>query len=173
MTETGRIQEISGDWVTISLEQTGACLGCTAYEGSAGSAIKERRGVGCGLSGTGSKQACRPNQGLLTALNRKKLSLSPGQRVTVEFSPASVLIQILTALLPPFLGFIAGYALGGLCSPSGDQALRAAAGTAGLFISAGIVYFIRQYLPLGKPTVVYYNQDMISGEPVQKLGTGY
>jgi sigma-E factor negative regulatory protein RseC len=160
MAETGRIQEISGDRVTISLERTAACSGC---------AYQEMPGPACGFSGTGSKRSCRSNQGLLTALNRKNLPLSPGQWVAVEFSSPSVLIQILTALLPPVLGFIAGYALGGFFSPSGgNQALQAAAGAAGLFISAGAVYFIRQYLPLGKPTVVYYNQDMISEEPVPR-----
>ncbi|MDR1107893.1 MAG: hypothetical protein LBL19_02540 [Spirochaetaceae bacterium] len=54
-----------------------------------------------------------------------------------------ILVQALTALLPPFLGFVAGY----MVVPSGSQALRAAAGCAGLFIAAGVVYFIRKYLP--------------------------
>jgi sigma-E factor negative regulatory protein RseC len=158
MAETGRVREISGDRVTISRERTGACPGCAG---------KERPGHVCGFSRTGSKGSCRSDQGLLIALNRKNLPLSPGQRVAVEFPSSSVLLQILTALLPPVLGFIAGYALGGFFSPSGgNQALRAAAGAAGLFISAGAVCFIRPYLPLGKPTVVYYNQDMISEEPV-------
>ncbi|MDR0590180.1 MAG: SoxR reducing system RseC family protein [Spirochaetaceae bacterium] len=147
MTEIGRVREISGDLVVLSLEQSPACLGC-GYGGSANR--------GCGFSGSGSKQGCRSHQGRLTALNRKKLPLVPGQRVAVEFPPGSTLAQALTALLPPFFGFIAGYVLGGLALSPENQALRAAAGGGGLFFSAGIVYFIRKCLPPEKPTVVYY-----------------
>ncbi|MDR2758794.1 MAG: SoxR reducing system RseC family protein [Spirochaetaceae bacterium] len=146
MIETGRVKEISGDLVVLSPDRPGACLGC-------GQGCPRDRA--CGFSGAGSKQGGRSNQGLLTALNRKKLPLVPGQRVAVEFSPGSTLVQTLTALLPPFLGFIAGYALGALVLSPENQALRAAIGGAGLFFSAGIVCFIRKYLPPGKPTIVY------------------
>jgi positive regulator of sigma E activity len=171
MTKTGRVREVSGDLVIIDPDRTGACGGCGYGEPRirvCGILVEEKRyGPGGGLPPgkkpgcPSSRQVCRPNPGLLTALNREKLPLVPGQRVAVEFPPGSVLAQTLTALLPPFWGLIAGYVLGGLAFP-GNQALRAATGGAGLFISAGIVYFIRKYLPPGKPTVVYYKEDIIS-----------
>ncbi|MDR2069613.1 MAG: SoxR reducing system RseC family protein [Spirochaetaceae bacterium] len=151
MPETGLVREISGDLVVLSLDRPGACSGC----GQGGA-----RGA-CGSAGAGSTPGCRSNQVLLTALNRKKLPLVPGQRVAVEFPPGSALVQALTALLPPFWGFIAGYALGGLALSPESQALRAAAGGGGLFFSAGIVYFIRKCLPPGKPTVVYYSEEIV------------
>ncbi|MFP3089760.1 SoxR reducing system RseC family protein [Treponema sp. TIM-1] len=149
MTETGLVREISGDLVVLSLDQPGSCAGC---------GHGRSRDMTCGFSGAGSKQGCPPNQRLVIALNRKKLPLVPGQRVAVEFPSGSTLVQALTALLPPFLGFVAGYALGGLVLSPENQALRAATGGGGLFFFAGIVYFIRKYLPPGKPTVVYYKE---------------
>jgi sigma-E factor negative regulatory protein RseC len=93
---------------------------------------------------------------MVTAVNRKKLPLLPGQRVAVEFPRGDAPVQAVTALLPPLLGFIAGYVLGGMALSPENQDLRAAAGGAGLFISAGLVYLIRKYLPPRKPTVIYY-----------------
>lgn len=178
MTKTGRVREISGDLVIIDLDRTGACGGCGCggpRNGACGVAAQEKKNGGGEFSGPGVKPACvppgspasyevyRPNPGLLIALNREKLPLTPGQRVAAKFPPGSVLAQALAALLPPLLGLIAGYVLGGLwASPAGNQAPRAAAGGAGLVISAGIVYFIRKYLPPGRPIVVYYTEDTIS-----------
>jgi hypothetical protein len=189
VTKTGRVREVSGLLVIIGLDRAGACGGCGYGEppgggprlggcsifaeeersGDKGRVLRERSSRP--LSGTSTKpmdlppgppsadRACPSNPGLLAALNRNNLPLTPGQRVAVEFPPGSVLAQTLTALLLPFLGLIAGYVLGGIwVSPPGNQALRAVAGGAGLFISAGIIYFIRKYLPPLKPTVVYYNE---------------
>jgi sigma-E factor negative regulatory protein RseC len=147
MTETGLVREISGDLVVLSLDRPRACGGC----GHRGPRDRAR-----GCSEAASKQGCPSNQALLTALNRKSLPLVPGQRVGVEFPAGSALVQALTALLPPLLGFAAGYVLGGLVLPPEREALRAALGGGGLFFAAGIVYFIRKYLPPGLPTVVYY-----------------
>jgi sigma-E factor negative regulatory protein RseC len=145
MTKTGRVREISGDLVSIDLDRTGAGGGCGA----------------CGPCGCGEPR--NGARGIVIALNREKLPLTPGQRVAAKFPPGSVLAQTLTALLPPLLGLIAGYVLGGLwVSPAGSQAPRAAAGGAGFVIFAGIVYFIRKQLPPGRPIVVYYREDTIS-----------
>jgi hypothetical protein len=154
MIETGRIREVSGDLVVLDRDRTGGCEGC----GGKGSPYG-----GCGLGEMKTGACLRPVGGgsggcfsrdrePLIAVNREKLPLVPGLRVAVKFSPGSVLVQTLTALLPPFFGFVAGY----MAVPFGDQALRAAAGGAGLFIFAGIVFFFRGRLPLGRPTVVYY-----------------
>ncbi|MDR0690156.1 MAG: SoxR reducing system RseC family protein [Spirochaetaceae bacterium] len=178
MIKTGRVREMSGDLVIIDLDRTGACGGCGYGEPrnrACGIAVEEKKYGGGEFSGPNTKptglprgtpasyEVCRPNPGRLIALNREKLPLSPGQRVAVKFPPGSVLAQTLAALLPPLLGLIAGYVLGGLWgSPAGNQVPRAAAGGVGFVIFAGIVYFIRKYLPPGRPTVVYYMEDTIS-----------
>ncbi|MDR2631147.1 MAG: SoxR reducing system RseC family protein [Spirochaetaceae bacterium] len=146
MTETGWVREISGDLVTLRLDRSRACSGC-GYGGCR---------PGAPGSGTGANEECPPNHGMVTAVNRKKLPLLPGQRVAVEFPRGDAPVQAVTALLPPLLGFIAGYVLGGMALSPENQDLRAAAGGAGLFISAGLVYLIRKYLPPRKPTVIYY-----------------
>lgn len=132
MIETGMVTEVSADTVVIALRETGACFGCTNRE-------------------------CRSNRRLLTVANPRRIPLKAGQEVQAEISAASGLMQALAVLLPPALGFIAGYiGTGLLFPPARGESAQAAGGVAGLFLTALAVYFIRKRLPPKHSGVLYY-----------------
>jgi hypothetical protein len=58
-----------------------------------------------------------------------------------------LLFQGAAALLPPALGFAAGFALTGLLFPLSGEGLRAAAGAALMFLCAAGVYLFRRPPP--------------------------
>ena len=112
---TGRIFSISEDTVVVSPADSLSCFGCT-------------------------KQDCKAHSGRFSAKNTLGLPLSIGQIVEVENPKGSLLKQALKALLPPVLGFLAGYALTGILFPlSGDPA-RAFSGILTFFLTALVVY---------------------------------
>jgi sigma-E factor negative regulatory protein RseC len=80
------------------------------------------------------------------AENIAGLALQPGQLVETE-AAASALKQGLAVLLPPSLGFIAGYVLTGIIFPTTGDPARAAAGVLLLFATAFAIYFIRRRFP--------------------------
>jgi sigma-E factor negative regulatory protein RseC len=121
MTETGTIREIRGTTLTIVRESDTACMACA-------------------------DKACKARAFSYDAENTAGLPLRPGQLVETETS-ASPLKQGLGALLPPLLGFIAGYAATGLAFPASGEPQRAAAGTLALFAVAGALYLIRRRFP--------------------------
>jgi sigma-E factor negative regulatory protein RseC len=108
-TKRALVREIKDDLVTLELGGDEVCYGCT-------------------------KRDCRKKTGLVQAENRSGLPLSPGQIVTAVFPLRSALLQSLEAILPPVLGFFAGYlipAAGG----AGDG-WRIGGGLAGFFAAA-------------------------------------
>jgi hypothetical protein len=74
------------------------------------------------------------------ASNPQRLSLTPGQLVETE-CPAP-LKQALGTLLPPALGFIAGYLLTGICFPAAGDPARAAAGVLLMFLAGAVRFLI-------------------------------
>jgi sigma-E factor negative regulatory protein RseC len=67
--------------------------------------------------------------------------------VEIENSGASLLSQTLAALLPPLLGFAAGFWLVGLFHPETGEPARAALGVLCMFAAAGAVYLVRRRGP--------------------------
>jgi positive regulator of sigma E activity len=121
MTETGRIREIRGNTIIIARESGIACFGCMKADCTA-------KGLSYG------------------AENPAGLPLQQGQLVETE-AAASALKQGLAVLLPPPLGFIAGYALTGVLFPAAGDPARAAVGVLALFAAAFAIYFIRRRFP--------------------------
>jgi sigma-E factor negative regulatory protein RseC len=126
--EKGRIIEIKGNTVAVKADMGAACFGCM-------------------------NQECRAGKGI-TAENPKALPLQPGQVVEVSAPGIPLLAQALVVLLPPVLGFIAGYAGMRLLFPQTGEAAHAAVGALSLFIAAFIVYFVRRRRPAAKVYVV-------------------
>jgi sigma-E factor negative regulatory protein RseC len=121
MTETGKIKEIRGTTLTIARENDAACFGCLDKE-------------------------CKARSFSYNAENTTGLPLRPGQLVETE-TAASPLKQGLTALLPPTLGFVAGYAMAGSAFPAAGEPARAAAGVLLLFAAAAALYLVRRRRP--------------------------
>jgi sigma-E factor negative regulatory protein RseC len=121
MTEIGKIKEIRGSTLTIGREDDTACFGCPDTE-------------------------CKTRSFSYNAENTAGLPLLPGQLVETE-TAASPLKQGLGALLPPALGFVAGYVGTGLAYPAAGEPLRAAAGALLLFAVAGALYLVRRRHP--------------------------
>ncbi|GHV89160.1 hypothetical protein AGMMS50267_15200 [Spirochaetia bacterium] len=157
MTETGRVQAVSNgiysdgtcsnetcseSTITVQRETTtdlrsDACFGCMNRECHTS---RNRPPVN-------RPQANRPPVGLITAENRTGQELQPGQRVEIGVTASSLIIQILTVLCLPLLGFAAVYVLTGFVFPALGEAARAACGVLGLFAVAGILYLIRRKYP--------------------------
>jgi len=134
MTETGKISEINGKIVIIKPDLGGICFGC----------IKEECGA-CGGSNTGGI-----NAGSIIAENLLSLSLKTGQTVEVSAPRASIFRQALAALIPPALGFTAGFFLTRFFLPNASEGACAAAGVIFLFVAAFIVYMVKKRKPLDK-----------------------
>jgi sigma-E factor negative regulatory protein RseC len=121
MIERGRIREIRGNTLAITRENSAACFGCM-------------------------DRKCKAKELSYDAENSAGLALRPGQLVETE-TAASALKQGLGALLPPLLGFIAGYVITGLVFPPASEPSQAAGGVLFLFAAAFAVYFIRRRFP--------------------------
>jgi sigma-E factor negative regulatory protein RseC len=129
MRETGAVLSVSGELVTITQEKfTGsggseACFGCMNKE-------------------------CKAAQGRVTASNPLGLGLKPGQRVEIETPVSSTVLQAVSALLPPVLGFITGYFLIALAFPASEDPARAAAGACLMLLAALGLYLYRRKTPV-------------------------
>jgi sigma-E factor negative regulatory protein RseC len=108
-TKRALVREIKDDLVTLELAGDEACCGCT-------------------------KRDCRKRTSLVQAENRGRLPLSPGQIVTAAFPLHSALIQSLGAILPPVLGFFAGYLIP--AAGGAGEGWRIGGGLAGFFAAA-------------------------------------
>jgi hypothetical protein len=128
---TGRIHAITGKTITIQEEgPESACFGCLNQE--------------CGT---------RPR--FFTVENTLELSLSIGQFIETGASKRGLVSQAFSALVPPLVAFVAGFALIGACFPLLGEGTRAAGGAVCLFVAAGITYFVRERVPAkDKPLVV-------------------
>ena len=122
MTERGRITEIGEEYVVIAADKSAACFGCLNME-------------------------CKSNGGFIKAGNPASLPLKTGQMVEVKAPVRAILLQALAALLPPILGFTAGYAFAPLLFPAAGRGAAAAMGLFFLFTPAFIIYRIRKKYP--------------------------
>ena len=129
MTETGRIQELKGDLVIVAPEKGIACFGCLNME-------------------------CKKNGGFITAENTSALPLAAGLTVEVRAPLASILIQALAALLPPALGLAASFLLARRLLPNAGEGAIAGIGVVCLFVTAFVIYKLRQKFPVGKAYTV-------------------
>jgi positive regulator of sigma E activity len=119
---TGQVHAIDAGRVVIA-EKSGACFGCM-------------------------KQDCGTKPRFFTVENALNLPLSVGQLVETGVPRRVVVLQALAALLPPFAGFIALFALTGAFALT--ESARAASGICGLFLAAFITYRIRKRFPTKK-----------------------
>ena len=127
MTEKGMVRELKGSHVIVAPDTSALCFGCMSQE-------------------------CKHHSGgvLITAENPQSLPLKPGQIVEVEAPGASILKQAMKALLPPALGFAAGYLLARHLFPAAGEGAAAGLGVVFLFAVAFIVYRIRKKFPASK-----------------------
>jgi len=139
MTETGKIREINGKTIIIKPELSGICFGC----------IKEECGACGGINAVGIN-AVGITAGSIIAENPLSLSLKTGQTVEVSAPGASIFRQAMAALIPPALGFTAGFFLTRFFLPNASEGAYAAAGVVLLFVAAFIVYAVRKRKPLDK-----------------------
>jgi sigma-E factor negative regulatory protein RseC len=117
----GRVHAVTGNKVLIAPAENTACFGC----------MKD----------------CHKPGVLMTAENRDTLSLKPGQLVETEHSPRGLLLQGLIVLLPPVMGFIAGYALVRAAFPAAGEGARAAGGAFLLFAGGTLTFLFRRRYP--------------------------
>ena len=122
MTETGIIREIQGNLLIIGPDRGIACFGCLNME-------------------------CKADGGFITAENPEAFPLETGQMVELSAPGISLLGQALASLLPPVLGFIAGYAIARLLFPGAGEGAFAGAGVILLFACAFIVFRVRAKFP--------------------------
>jgi sigma-E factor negative regulatory protein RseC len=116
MTDRGRVREITETTLTlIRGVPSDACFGCM-------------------------NQECKSGGITYPAANPRRLSLRVGQLVETE-CPAP-LKQALAALLPPALGFIAGYVFTALSFPAAGDPARAAAGVLLMFLAGAARFLI-------------------------------
>jgi sigma-E factor negative regulatory protein RseC len=89
---------------------------------------------------------CKKNPSPVTAENRNRLYLEPGLLVETGIPAITLFREISTAILPPLLGFAAGYFLAGLL-PSASDASCAAGGLLLFFVSAAAACLVRRRHP--------------------------
>ena len=124
LTESGRIREIRGNLAIVVPNKSAACFGCL-------------------------NQECRSGGGQISAENSLNLPLSAGQVVEVSAPGAAVASQALAVVLPPIIGFAAGFSLVRLAFPVAGEAVAAFAGLALFFGAAIIINKIRKGKPAG------------------------
>ncbi|MDR2402634.1 MAG: SoxR reducing system RseC family protein [Spirochaetaceae bacterium] len=122
MTETGRVQEVSGNRVTVKRDSVEACFGCM-------------------------NRACRIGGGIIIVEYKDRPLPEPGELVKVEFSSGAALGEGLLTIILPIAGCIAGFFLSGLAFPSLGDPPRAFIGLFALFGIAAALYFIRRRFP--------------------------
>ena len=135
MTETGKVREVNGNLVVITVDrinkndESDSCFGCMKME------CKNQKPEG------------PLGRYCITAKNTKALLLNTNQTVEVQAKGISFLGQALTAFLPPIFGFIAGYAIIRFFFPEAGEAAFAGAGVIFLFAAAFIAYVARKKSP--------------------------
>ena len=123
--EKGKIREIRENLIIIAPDRSASCFGCMEME-------------------------CKSKGGVLNAENPKALPLKIGQTVEIKIQGASflsILKQSIGALLPPALGFIAGFYFTRLFFPDIKEEAAVFIGVIQLFVTAFIVYKIRKKFP--------------------------
>jgi positive regulator of sigma E activity len=120
MKERGTLLSLCAGGGMVELERTGACSGCGRRE-------------------------CRTKRRTVRAENKTGLPLTEGRRVELEIGPRFILGQAAFALVPPLLGFGAGFFLAGL--PGWGPPLRTAGGFLLLLAAAFLTLGIRRRFP--------------------------
>ena len=115
MTETGKVREIKGNTVIVVPDISAVCFGCM-------------------------NQECKTGSRFITAENISALPIETGQTVEVKARDIPLLGQALAALLPPVMGFTAGFSLTRFFFPEAAEGAAAAMGVLFLFTAAFIVY---------------------------------
>jgi positive regulator of sigma E activity len=121
MKERGTLLSLADGGGVVELEKIGACGGCGSRE-------------------------CRAKRRMVRAENRTGLPLAEGRQVELEIGPRSILAQAAFSLLPPLLGFGAGFFLAGLI-PGWGPPLRTAGGFFLLLAAALLTFAIRRRFP--------------------------
>jgi sigma-E factor negative regulatory protein RseC len=111
--------------------------------GAALTFIKEDAGVCFGCM----NMQCKKERGFFTSENCLPLILHPEDSVEINLSRKTLAVQGLSALLPPVLGFIAGYVLAVYIFPAPGEAARAAFGAVLMIAAASAVYVYRRRFP--------------------------
>jgi positive regulator of sigma E activity len=125
MINTGRVVKVRGKEADIQLSdcpENGVCFGCMAQE-------------------------CKRRPHLITALNSPGFPLGVGQLVEIEAADSPLGVQLVQALLPPPLGFIAGFFLTRLFFPSSGEAAGAFAGMVCMILACALLYLYRRVKP--------------------------
>jgi sigma-E factor negative regulatory protein RseC len=122
MKETVQVCKVSGNTVTFIKKDTRACFGCMNRE-------------------------CKKGRSSFTLENSSGQVLRPGDSVEIILPQRTLALQSLSALLPPVLGFIAGYVLSAYMFPALSEAARAAVGAAAMFAAALGFYAFRRRCP--------------------------
>jgi hypothetical protein len=125
MINSGRVVKVRGkeaDIQPFSRPEPGLCFGCMAEE-------------------------CKKRPHLITALNAPGLPLTIGQPVEIETADAPLGAQLVQALLPPPLGFTAGFFLTRLFFPSSGEAAAAFAGMVSMILACALFYLYRRAKP--------------------------
>jgi sigma-E factor negative regulatory protein RseC len=86
---------------------------------------------------------CKTRQGR-TAANPLGLPLNPGQTEETEIPPRVLAVQAVSALLPPVLGFIAGFFITALVFPGSGDPARSAGGALLMLLFALAFYRYRR-----------------------------
>ena len=116
MTEKGKIREIKDNIVIVDPDRSATCFGCMNHE-------------------------CKSGLGFITAENPLALPLEAGQTVEMQAPPGIFLVkQGLNALMPPILGFLAGFIFVSVFFPNAGEAAAAGTGVIFLFAAAIIIY---------------------------------
>jgi len=118
----GLVAEIRGNLIIIKTDVSAACFGCMNSE-------------------------CKKNGPSVCAENPKSLPLALGQMVEAEAGGRDLALEAFFALLPPILGFIAGFFLIRLSFPAAGEGEAAGAGVVMLFASAFAFYRARKKSP--------------------------
>jgi positive regulator of sigma E activity len=121
VTETGRVQEVSGGRVTVKRDSPEACFGCM-------------------------NRNCRAG-GVFIAEYGDRPPPEPGELVELEFPPGAALREGLLTIILPIAGCIAGFFLSGLAFPFLGDPPRACIGLLALFGTAAALYCIRRRFP--------------------------
>ncbi|MDR3130594.1 MAG: SoxR reducing system RseC family protein [Treponema sp.] len=129
MKEAGRVLAVSGEDVTVLRDAAAVCFGCMNY-------------------------GCQKKRETVVAENRTGLPVLTGQVVETEFPLKTALAQGLPLLLFPFFACAAVYLASGILFPASKEPLRAALGTAALFITGFIFCLYRRKHPFKTRPVI-------------------
>jgi positive regulator of sigma E activity len=119
---TARVCTVSGSTVTLLPDSGIECFGCMAGE-------------------------CKKRPTLLAAENHSDTDLRPGQLVETVLPLGALVRDGGAALLPPLLGFMGGFFLVRIFSPTAGDAACAAAGVLFLFAGSAAAYVVRRRFP--------------------------